>query len=844
MKKQLLQKVLQTYCVNANEVLGQLSFRKLVRGRVEISKAELIPGVLQDLIACMLPICAEVVSCHAAGLEVSLPWMTINSKPCRVKVKELCIRVRVHRPSLALAPEDDQERHFWQSQAFRFVTSQRQCDERSANGAQKQTVTEKIGAGLSAEVEHVRLELFHPGASEAEVIGDLYGIIFRPCGPDWQNVDDIAHTTQAMPGEYELAAFIRTEIERMVFSSACGGAKLSLDGFVKKETKKNPMLETLVVPDVWTSRTDMDIQALSLSGEEQPAGIVLMFLNDISTSYGLLEQLSLLLELDPGFAPEVDASTKNAQAATASFFDQSFGRLEASSSVGASEPQTFDAEFESDDEVPEGYVPQSEERVGPTKTNVSWWWKDEELPERAMPRLESFLAVRQSINVDAELLFVTARRSSVRQTRLQTKPLLIDQSLRDEYAALSSDDDNEKAPDAAPMTRAQSREWVHKTGMLRTSVKIASFEADIALEEGQLSLQLSELSFLCDFAMLMSPAALACVTELFGLSCREDASQGGLITQQIDVKALDVSFNQKNVESSSSPSRNSNRTSRDTNLSSSRKSGAEQKNSQVLKLSRLDPSALSFVQRGPAAPTQCGELQAEPMEINIAGLWLHYGLGVDAVMAWWGRLQSSLPQLADPPTEPSPVSTASLKVSPPPPLPSMCVVLRLHQSTVLQEPTQSSGLTPGGSWPVKVMVPFLEVRSYASLVDLPAAAHASILGDTKFDLRGWRDPILLPSEVPSWSLPGGASSVDDQGQQAETHVTMLRQRISFLEREVEAQQLENSKLKERNANLRTNNDQLRLQEPRCLNLSQIRSAVSSFTCGICCTSSGREKPVR
>ena len=55
-------------------------------------------------------------------------------------------------------------------------------------------------------------------------------------------------------GEYELAAFIRTEIERMVFSSACGGAKLSLDGFVKKETKKNPMLETLIVPDVWTSR--------------------------------------------------------------------------------------------------------------------------------------------------------------------------------------------------------------------------------------------------------------------------------------------------------------------------------------------------------------------------------------------------------------------------------------------------------------------------------------------------------------------------------------------------------------------------------------------------------------
>lgn len=716
-KKQLLQKVLEAYIVNATEVIDQISIREFLNGKLTLRNLTLKAETIQDLYGSFLPANTEVLSIHVDELRLAVPWISLNSTPCAVEVQEVSLQLRLRCPAASQTSEDVEEVRFWHEQAERLASAVAHFDEHCQKGAQKPALLQRVLGALRVDVRCLRLELWRPQGRSPIVLGTIEGVRFQPTTQDWQQPRNINETIMELPEMFETRNFVLIEIERVALETACGGASARLGPLAIKTIGKSPALHPRCAPAACTVHRTIELGPLTISGSEDALTTLLGALNDIYTSFGMTDQTGHLVQrylpaLDEHHRKEASKPTRSREALLKMH----------RKTVMAVENLVYDTRRAS---------------ISSTASSTE-----------GAEALAAVLAQRMG------------RRPSVESTGTGDEESDSDSADSTEsecfHDAVSecSDGPQDVVKEASSRRMGERPEEAPAAAVVRKTVALASTELRVVLDEGELVVRLSRLSFLADGVRPLSAAAQKCCADLFEVPTGGEAPPLGTILMELRLRGAEVRFHSTGRANGRSPRVQRTPQKLDATL--------------VARLAEQDPPPLVLSKRGSGGPVPCGEVQAEPMQVLVTGLALQVGRGLDELRAWWGRLSPRLPQLAAPP---------------PPDLPSSCMLVQLLQTTVQQEPTDPAHLTVSGSWPMQVTLPMVEVRSTSSVAELPAAVGAAFSASQEFEARRWWQPLFVPPSVPP-PEPTTLAALAKEGS-IEAQLLASQRMVQWLERQNE-----------------------------------------------------------
>jgi len=320
----------------------------------------------------------------------------------------------------------------------------------------------------------------------------------------------------------------------------------------------------------------------------------------------------------------------------------------------------------------------------------------------------------------------------------------------------------------------------------RNEVCVAAACVDVVVPEGRLTMRLQRLRLTTDSVVALAAGGRESCAELFEMHCAKGPARVGCMLMEITVDALATCFERKRRGSHARFACRSGKASENY----PRSDGAD---AYVLRLDRVDQTPLRLIRHGPAFPVQYGEFHTEPTEVVCRGLDIMIGEGFDAFKALGERLKKCLPQLAPP------HACAEKEPSP------SCFSAKLIDTNVRQEAAEGEERSSDGSWPMRVFVPIVEVRSVQGIADLPANLRSACCSEESFMARPWWRPPTLPNEqVTINGTECESIAIDSGGSLADAKMQHMRMQVqsAALAAEIKLLQAERDQLQKENEQVR------------------------------------------
>mmetsp|Transcript_36093 Transcript_36093/g.94499 ORF Transcript_36093/g.94499 Transcript_36093/m.94499 type:complete len:747 (-) Transcript_36093:14-2254(-) len=351
-KKYIVQKLIQDYLENGEEVLNTLSFLDLLKGQCKLRKLVLRPNFLQDVLHAFLPFGLEIRKVTVEAAELKVPWQAITSSSTLLQLRNVVIEVTAH--DLDQFDTEVKQSSFWSAQCSRAAAAAEAAAEAAKAATQPLRpfvygLLSKVADGVQVHVDSITFTLRTAAAEEAATLF-VKQLSWAPALASWEST---ALVKQACTYDKESLELITRKQLRI--GSAClskqGCVALSLDSFRLNLLSKSPAYQgeetdskVKVCPFSATSVVGIELDAISCEvGEtdllEHCSMVQHVLLADHMRIPANLERLkrSIAGEAPPAVGPRERFKTLARTATDLEEVIRNFKR--ASQAMGADDPQ-------------------------------------------------------------------------------------------------------------------------------------------------------------------------------------------------------------------------------------------------------------------------------------------------------------------------------------------------------------------------------------------------------------------------------------------------------------------------------------------------------------------------
>lgn len=219
LKRYLLERVINHYVENTDEVLKQFSMRSLLFGSVQLDQVKFVPSAIQDAFFVSIPYGLEVTRCVAYQVQVEIDWLAIPKVSVRMRIRSMAV------DAMAWDPGDGNPSAgtFFEAQARRNLVAA----SAAAEPVQSSLAT-KVAAGACATVDSTSFRI--GVAAGDDVLLTCHGLHYGPATKTGDPTSDVEVALRWKPDLAELSCDYVASLQRVVWAAPHSTSQVIVEG--------------------------------------------------------------------------------------------------------------------------------------------------------------------------------------------------------------------------------------------------------------------------------------------------------------------------------------------------------------------------------------------------------------------------------------------------------------------------------------------------------------------------------------------------------------------------------------------------------------------------------------